>query len=387
MSATAIDSIRNSLDSLRGTESWRYTNLKELSAQNFVLDTPTPPVGHLPRLIDKSIRLVVVNGELNMGLSDAFPPGISLSTLPDDEETASDNALAILQNHYGQPGYRLTINARTVIEPIIEIIHILSSDADVIPMIMPRHVINVATQSQVNIVEHHYGKGRYAVNQRLSIMVAAGGRLGHYRLQDESRDAWHLSLIECQIDRDAVYDNFTLTTGAILSRNEIHMDLSGVNAEGHLNGVYLLTGKQHADTTSKIDHRVEHGRSNQTHKGVIADHGKGVFQGKIHVHRHAQKTDGYQLSQALLLSEHAEINAKPELEIYADDVKCSHGATVGQLDKNALFYLRSRGIDAAAARALLVQSFICGALDLIGPETVRDAFSQRVEQWLLSLTS
>ena len=163
------------------------------------------------------------------------------------------------------------------------------------------------------------------------------------------------------------------------------MDLAAVNAEGHLNGAYLLSGKQHADTTSKIDHRVEHGRSNQTYKGVIADHGKGVFQGKIHVHPHAQKTDGYQLNQALLLSDHAEINSKPELEIYADDVKCSHGATVGQLDTNALFYLRSRGIPEAAARALLVQSFIGGTLDLIGQEPVRAAFYQKVETWLSQL--
>lgn len=371
---SALEIIRNHYDSLRGQEAWRYTSLSGLLKQDLTLAKSTSFGGTLPRLLEQSVRLVVVNGVLDETASDPLPAGIS-KTAP--SHTADDPLHAARQT-----GYALEISGH--ITPVIEILHISHAQDGVIPIIMPRHSIKLARGADVTILTHYTGTGTYALHQHLAIELGDGARLRHYRLQDEARASWHLSHIDCVVGRDAVYDNFTLSLGATLSRNEMHMKLAGLNAEGHLNGAYLLHDTQHADNTSKIDHLLPHGRSNQTYKGVIADRGRGVFQGKIHVHPDAQKTDGYQLNQALLLSDQAEINSKPELEIYADDVKCSHGATVGQLDTKALFYLRSRGIPEDAARGLLVQSFVGGALDLITHDDVRDVFYEKVSAWLLS---
>jgi Fe-S cluster assembly protein SufD len=160
----------------------------------------------------------------------------------------------------------------------------------------------------------------------------------------------------------------------------VSLQETGANAQ--VDGAYLVDGERHSDTTILIDHQAAHCASRQTQKGVIDDDGRAVFQGKILVRPKAQKTDGYQLSQTLLLSPQAEIDVKPELEIHADDVKCSHGATVGRLDADALFFLRARGIPEAEARALLIQGFIGGALDEIDRPAVREAFGLAAEEWL-----
>ena len=163
--------------------------------------------------------------------------------------------------------------------------------------------------------------------------------------------AYHLATLYTSIAAGGTYDGFTLVLGGRLARTEIHTELTGPGAVAHLNAAQLLGGVQHADITSVVRHAAPHGTSRQTVKNVLAGRSRGVFQGRIEVARHAQKTDGYQMNQALLLSPEAEIDSKPELEIFADDVKCSHGATVGELDPEQLFYLRSRGIPAADARA------------------------------------
>jgi Fe-S cluster assembly protein SufD len=172
-----------------------------------------------------------------------------------------------------------------------------------------------------------------------------------------------------------------LTVGARLSRTEVHANLVGAGAIAHLNAAQLLTGTQHADFTSVVGHLAPHGTSRQTVKNVLAGRSRGVFQGKIEVARQAQKTDGYQMNQALLLSPDAEVDSKPELEIFADDVKCSHGATVGELDAEQMFYLRSRGVPDAEARAMLVRAFLVEALDAVTDETIRSRLESAVEAW------
>ncbi len=164
------------------------------------------------------------------------------------------------------------------------------------------------------------------------------------------RTAFHLATLYVAIAANGTYDSFTLNLGGRLARTEIHAELTGPGATAHLNAAQLLAGTQHADFTTVVRHAAPHGTSRQTVKNVLAGRSRGVFQGRIEVARHAQKTDGYQMNQALLLSPDAEIDSKPELEIFADDVKCSHGATVGELDAEQLFYLRSRGIPDAEAR-------------------------------------
>jgi Fe-S cluster assembly protein SufD len=177
------------------------------------------------------------------------------------------------------------------------------------------------------------------------------------------------------------YDNFTLNAGARLVRNEIHVALNGPRASAHMNGAQLVGDGQHADTTTFLDHAAPDCPSRQTYKTVLAGRSRGVFQGKILVRQAAQRTDGYQMNQALLLSEHAEIDAKPQLEIYADDVKCSHGATVGALDDNQLFYLRSRGIPAEEARSMLVQAFLVEAVEGVTEPLAQAALAEAIEGW------
>ena len=181
----------------------------------------------------------------------------------------------------------------------------------------------------------------------------------------KSLAAFHLSTLYAEIAERGTYDSFALNLGARIARTEAHVRLAGAKGIAHLNGAQLLGGAQHADFTTVVQHDAPSCTSRQTVKNVLAGRSQGVFQGRIEVARVAQKTDGYQMNQALLLSPDAEIDTKPELEIFADDVKCSHGATVGELDAEQLFYLRSRGIPDAEARSMLVRAFLAEALDAV----------------------
>jgi Fe-S cluster assembly protein SufD len=225
------------------------------------------------------------------------------------------------------------------------------------------------------------GQGTYLLNTVAEIHVAEGATLTHIRLQDEAASAFHVSTTYADIEAGATYDSFTLNLGARLSRTEVHAQLTGKGGVAHLNAAQLLTGSQHADFTSVVGHTAPGCQSRQTVKNVLAGKSRGVFQGKIEVARQAQKTDGYQMNQALLLSPFAEVDSKPELEIFADDVKCSHGATVGELDAEQMFYLRSRGVPEAEARSILVRAFLAEALDAVADETIRARLEAAVEGW------
>jgi Fe-S cluster assembly protein SufD len=178
------------------------------------------------------------------------------------------------------------------------------------------------------------------------------------------------------------YESFVLATGAALARNEIRVVLDGEGAACRLGGSYLARGRQHVDITTEIIHAKPHTTSDEVYKGVLDDQSRGVFQGRIVVQPHAQKSDGHQLNKTILLSDRAEVDTKPELEIYADDVKCSHGATAGELDDDALFFLRARGIDIAEARRMMVAAFVGDVVESISAEAVRHAISDLVERWM-----
>jgi len=237
-----------------------------------------------------------------------------------------------------------------------------------------RVLVHLEADAEATLVQHHTSDENAITNIVHEFDIGPRAQMHHYRLQNDVATATHFTFTENQLGADSVIDHFSLTLGARLSRHEITTRLMGDGATCHVNAAALLGGTQHADFTSIIDHQCENGQSRQTVKNVLGGKSRGVFQGKIHVHPHAQKTDGYQMNQALLLSPHAEIDAKPELEIYADDVKCSHGATVGQLDETAMFYLRSRGLPAELARALLIEAFLADAVNLISQEEIRDIF-------------
>lgn len=234
--------------------------------------------------------------------------------------------------------------------------------------------------AELTLIERHEGAGAYWKNMAVEVVLGANARLRHYRIvEDAGVVTLHTQISQKQ---DSFYNGFTLIKGGALVRNETHAALRGKNSECDISGVNLLKGKQHADTTIVITHEAPHCRSSQFFRSVLGDESRGVFQGKIHVNREAQKTDGYQLSNALLLSDRAEMDTKPELEIYADDVKCSHGATCGQLDHEPLFYLRSRGLTEVEARMLLVQAFVDEAVEKVADEKTRSSIADMAQEWL-----
>lgn len=245
--------------------------------------------------------------------------------------------------------------------------------------------VNLEPNSELFIIEKNEGIGAYWKNIATFIEIGANAKLTHIRIQEESDEAVQTNMAEISLDRDARYEGFTLNLGGKLTRHEIRAVLNGPGAEIHFNGLNLLKGKQHGDTTILVEHAAPNCRSNQFYRSILDDEARGVFQGKVHVRRVAQKTDAYQLSNALLLSPRAEMDTKPELEIYADDVKCSHGATTGQLDEEPLFYLRSRGLSEKEARLLLVRAFVDEVVEKVEDEALRAILQEKSSLWLKSV--
>jgi Fe-S cluster assembly protein SufD len=246
----------------------------------------------------------------------------------------------------------------------------------------PRHIIRLGAGARLTLLETAVGGGaQYLHNPVFEIDLAEAAVLTHGRAQQEGDGAFHLSMIHARIAAEARYDTMAVSAGARLARMEIHAALTGPKASCHMNTAQLAAGRALVDTTTALDHAAPDCASRQTCKTVLAGQSRGVFQGKILVRREAQKTDGYQMNQALLLSEEAEMDSKPQLEIYADDVKCSHGATIGALDADSLFYLRSRGVPADQARSMLVQAFLHEAFEGLQDGVLREALTEAVDGW------
>lgn len=243
-----------------------------------------------------------------------------------------------------------------------------------------RMVVKLGRGAELTLIESYAGAGW--VSPLAQIMLADNAVLRHVTTQEQDISAVCTRTADIQIGRDATYESFVLNTGAAFARHQVHARLTSENATANLSGITLLRGQQTGDNTVLVEHSAPQGSSRQFFRAVIGDQARGVFQGKIHVHPQAQKTDGYQLSNALLLSEVAEMDTKPELEIYADDVKCSHGATTGQLDDEALFYLRSRGVPESEARALLIEGFLGEVVACVTDEQMKELLREKVRAWL-----
>lgn len=209
--------------------------------------------------------------------------------------------------------------------------------------------------------------------------MGKGARLRHIIIQDDSKDAVYTQNTHVEIERDGAYEAMTLTAGGRMSRNQAQLDLAGENALCRLYGVNLLKDSQHGDTTLEVLHNAPHGQSEQFYRSVLDDRARAVFQGKVLVEKGAHDTDAQQLSNALLLSEGAEMDTKPELEIYDDDVKCAHGATTGQLNDEALFYMRTRGISEKEARGILIKAFVNELVDKFGDDAVKSLLQEQIE--------
>jgi Fe-S cluster assembly protein SufD len=365
----------------RRLEAWKYTSLRPLAETGFqsTVTAETDLAGLLADAPSLDVpRLIFVDGIYRAELSRppegfarfADVPDFGTLSWPDREPMVALNTML------AEDGAQVRV-PEGVDAGILLLLNVGTEGG----MSFPRHAIHLASDARLVLLDVSIGAGVYLHNPVTEVHVATGASLTHVRLQDEGDSAFHLATLYAGVASDAVYDSFTLSLGSRLARTELHTLLAGPRATAHLNGAQLLTGTQHADFTSVVRHAAPSGVSRQTVKNVLNGRSRGVFQGRIEVAREAQKTDGYQMNQALLLSPDAEIDTKPELEIFADDVKCSHGATVGELDAEQLFYLRSRGVPEAEARAILVRAFLNEALDAVSNETIRGVLEDSVTRW------
>ena len=247
---------------------------------------------------------------------------------------------------------------------------------------MGQVIVEVEQGASVKFIERQTGACAYWKNLDMHITVGKNASVEFYRLCEEDPFCVVTEFMTIDLERDARFRACAINGCSGFGRNEFTVNIKGENAEADLSGLALLRGKQHGDTTVCVNHIKPHGRSSQFFKTILKDQSRGVYQGKIHVFKGAQKTDGYQLSNNLLLSQQAEMDIKPELEIYADDVKCSHGSTTGELDETPMFYLRSRGIPEDKARQLLIEAFVGEVLEKIPCESARTMFDERVKLWL-----
>lgn len=384
----------------RRTERWKYTNVGALKTLPFA---PAPEVSLDSAPLGKALdvaghRVVLVNGRLHDGLSDAgAPAGVEIRPLADvlrDDPGSLEGRLGRLMPVEGHPfaalnsavladGLVLRVQRGAMVETPLHVISVAAA-GDQAAVFHPRLFVDIGDGAVATLLESHVGLGGAATfsNGVTEIIVGDDATLTHAVLQNEEREAVHLASVQARLGTKSVYDGFRLSFGGRLSRADLRVAFTGEHAEARLNGAYAAGQGQHMDTTGYVDHAVPCCRSENVYKGVLDGTGRGVFQGKIHVARAAQKTDGHQLHKALLLSREAEIDTKPELEIYADDVKCAHGAAAGALDEDALFYLMARGIAPDDARALLIEGFLDDVIDGVASDSLRDAMLKRVHAWL-----
>jgi Fe-S cluster assembly protein SufD len=301
-----------------------------------------------------------------------------LELSPAGHEQYEDMSLWGLSNAYLRDGVLVDIPKDVHLDSPIEI-SVTGKNGQ---FIAPRFVYRVADGAEATIIENLDGEDAYWSHNLIQIIVGKGAKLHHYRVQGNSAQSVLTQQAHIQVEEGGHYEAFVLTTGAALSRNQSHAEILGSDAVCSFYGVNMLKNAQLGDTTITIEHAAPNCNSNQAYKTVLDDQARGVFQGKVHVHQIAQKTDGYQLSNALLLSEGAEMDTKPELEIYADDVKCSHGATTGKLDDEPLFYMRARGIPEEQARNLLIQSYVGEVVDYLEEGDFKSLIQDKIAGWL-----
>ena len=370
-------------------EAWHYTNIRSLGGLEFheALDGPdlgARLLGLLPDVVGP--RLIFVDGRFSSALS-VLPPDIEIGSFAGDgvfgalARPARDRLVA-LNTMLAEDGAIIDVPAG--LDGGFLMLAQLTSGRHRRTASHPRHRMRIGAGARLVLLEVSAGEGEYLNNPVIEIDVAEGAHLTHGRLQQDSHEAFHLGTAYVDVAAAGVYDGFCLALGGRLGRTEIHARLGGPEAAVHLNAAQIMGGTQVSDFTTAIAHDAPNCASRQTVKSVLTGKARAVFQGRIEVARIAQKTDGYQMNQALLLSQDAEINSKPELEIYADDVKCSHGATVGALDAEQLFYLRSRGIPEDDARMMLVRAFLTDAFDAVAHEGLRAVFEHAVNDWWLA---
>jgi Fe-S cluster assembly protein SufD len=371
-------------------EEWRFTNVAPIAATAFDFEPDSDGVTQddlEPFLYEGTLQLVLVNGRFVPELSrlEGLPEGVVVSSLADAWGSHpelveprlgfakfADHAFVALNTALHRDGAFLFFPRGAVVEQPINIIHLGRTGNEPFAC-FPRLLIVGEESSQATVVEQYgtIGDGTYFTCPVTEVVVGPNTTIDHYKLQRESTAAFHVATFQLLQDRDSNFSSHSISWGGGLVRNDVNAVLDGEGAEATLNGLYMVEGTQLVDNHMRVEHAKPHCDSHELFKGILEDRARAVFSGRIYVHPGAQKTDAKQTNRNLLLSKNAVANSNPQLEIFADDVKCTHGSTVGQLDDLGVFYLRSRGIGEEAARSLLTYAFAADIVERIKVPAVR----------------
>ena len=360
-------------------EEWRFTNVAPIARGRFAAAPPVELDVDAVAPFATGIRLVFVNGIL-MGRASGLPKGVHAGPLNENAQTHlgkyaafDQNAFVALNTALLDSGAYVQVARGAVVEEPIHLIYLTVGAEPVLhlPHTQPRSLVVVGANAQCAVVETYLGTQHYFTNAVTEIVAGDGAVVDHYKVQLEAPAAFHVATMQANLGRSANFSSHSIALGGALVRNDANATLSE-GAEANLNGLYVVTGNQHIDNHTEIDHAKPHGTSHELYKGILDGQSTAVFNGRIIVRKDAQKTDSKQTNKNLVLSDDAVINTKPELQIFADDVRCTHGATIGQLDEEATFYLRSRGIGRDQARSLLTYAFAQDILDRIKVAPLRD---------------
>lgn len=377
----------------RRMEDWKWTDLRQ------IVSKALPPAAGTKadaRAVDQLVaatpfadvakaRLVFVDGKYDAVRSKLPVGDVTFASLAEAGSdllaSGSTDPIAALNLAFMSDGVVLTFKAGSNVDSPIELLFMITGAEAA--TYTTRNVIVVEEGASATVIETHIGgAGDYLSNAVTQIHVGDNARLDRVKVQEEGLDGIHLSNADVHLGKAAHFKDFTLTMGGRATRQQGFITFDGEGSESHVSGAYLITGKQHCDTRLVIDHAVPQCLSREVFKCVMDEAARGIFQGKAIVRRDAQKTDGNQSSHALLLSDEAEFDAKPELEIYADDVVCGHGATSGDLDEDHMFYLESRGIPEQMAKSMLIGAFAAEAFDGVESDAIRDVLTGLAEGWL-----
>lgn len=372
-------------------EDYKYCNLDAVIRKEFKsFSQKVKAVSSLGEYkLDNAITLVVLNGNYSEELSDkVILKGLHINAFGNLDENGrkliasqadvNADAFIALNTAFAGSGFHLRVEKNEQLQIPVHIIYVSSTDETA--LVNPRNIIEICENAEAMIIEQQVivGKGRVFTNYLSEKFVKENARLVSYTIQDEQESGYSVNTNQVLVSTYGKYDNTTITMSGQLVRNNHNVVLDGQNCEAHLNGLFIIKGTQLVDNHTLMDHRVPNCESNELYKGVINDKSTGVFNGKIFVRKDAQKTNAYQSSKNILLSDDGTINTKPQLEIYADDVKCSHGTSTGKIDESAMFYLNARGIGKDAAKQILLNAF---AEEVIG-RIEHDELRARVEKRL-----
>jgi len=373
-------------------EDWRFTNIAPIAETTFAdAEGWFAPAASLVSSVGVagSVRLAIVNGQFAAGLSDlsALPKGIRIAGLRDGARDGTDgleqhlgtvfsidaHPLAALNTSRLDDGVAIFITAGAGVDTPIHIVTVTGGDGQAVAA-HPRVLVVAGANSRVRIAHTFIGApGSIYFNNAVSeVVVGEGASIDYYTDQRESEEAFHIANLQAHVSAKGVFSSHAFSIGARIQRHDIGIALEGEGADCTMNGIYLADGARLMDTHTALDHAMPHCTSHELYKGILAGKAKAVFNGRIIVRIDAQKTDAKQTNRALLLSDDATINSNPQLEIFADDVKCTHGAAVGQLDEEAMFYLQARGLTRIEARDMLLHAFAGEVLDGVKIPALRE---------------